>query len=163
MDKKMIKEMAKVMDIDCGECYTCEYYESKGINCTCLLQARELYNAGYRKIPENAVVLTREEHQKYLAFKIIEPQVRGCLDRERELEKQVRELDKELNLAKSVLSYDDEMPLAKWEQTIRKETAEKFAERLIEKINENRESIGSRVAFICDIENVCKEITEGQK
>ena len=60
-EKQIIEEMAKIMDIDCGECYTCEYYESKGINCTCLLQARELYNAGYRKIPEGAVVLTKEE------------------------------------------------------------------------------------------------------
>lgn len=47
--EKLIEEMARVIDIDCGECYTCQYYESKGINCTCLLQAEELYNAGYRK------------------------------------------------------------------------------------------------------------------
>ena len=83
-----------------------------------------LIEKGYRKIPENAVVLTREEHQKYLAFKLIEPQVRGCLDRERELEKQVHELDKELNLAKSVLSYDDKHPLKNWQNILRKEITE---------------------------------------
>ena len=27
-----------------------------------------LYNAGYRKIPENAVVLTREEYEKHKGF-----------------------------------------------------------------------------------------------
>ena len=44
-------------------------------------------NGRFSVIPENAVVLTREEQQKYAAYKIIEPQIRGCLDRERELEK----------------------------------------------------------------------------
>lgn len=92
--------------------------------------AEALYDAGYRRNPKNAVVLTREEHQKYLAFKLIEPQVRGCLDREQELEKQVHELDKELNLAKSVLSYDDERPLKKFAEHLRKETAEEFIKDL---------------------------------
>ena len=124
MEKQMIEEMAKTYcqnGFKCDEnCQTngCRVYEV----CT------ELYNAGYRKIPEGAVVLTRSEHQKYLAFKIIEPQVRGCLDRERELEKRL--------------------------ETMRKETAEKFAEMAKEK-------------FAYDIERckvvdeVCKEIIGG--
>ena len=58
MDKqKQIKEMAKIYcqnGLECDNlCQTngCRLYEV----CT------ELYNAGYRKIPENAVVLTEEE------------------------------------------------------------------------------------------------------
>lgn len=60
MDKQMIKEMAKVYcrnGFKCGEnCQTngCRVYEV----CT------NLYNAGYRKIPENAVVLTDEDEIK---------------------------------------------------------------------------------------------------
>lgn len=125
---------------------------------------------GFCKIPENAVVLTREEHQKYLAFKIIEPQVRGCLDREKKLEKQVRELDKELNLAKSVLSYADERPLEKWSEHLRKETAEKLAEMLKDffkekgKIFHDGKQIfhGLRVVSLEKIDEICKELSEGK-
>lgn len=39
--------------------------------------------------------MTESEFQKYCAYKIIEPQIRGCLDRERELQKQVDELKAE--------------------------------------------------------------------
>lgn len=125
MDKQ-IEEMAKIY---CQNGFKCE--ENCQTNgCRVYEVCTELYTAGYRKISENAVVLTREEHQRYLAYKIIEPQIRGCLDREVKLEKQVRELGKELNLAKSVLSYDDERPLEKWAEHLRKETAEKFAERV---------------------------------
>ena len=96
MDKQ-IEEMSK--DV---EEYVVMFWSNDLYNET----ARALYNAGYRKIPEGAVVLTREEEQKYLAYKIIEPQIRGCLDRERELEKRL--------------------------ETVRKETAQEFAERLEE-------------------------------
>ena len=189
MDKQMIEEMAKdLYGHICGKtkCEECNYNGDNVIlskYCPDYLRAKQLVEKGYRKIPVGAVLLTREEHKKYLAFKIIEPQVRGCLDRERKLEKQVRELDKELNLAKSVLSHDDEMPLAKWEQTIRKETAEKFAERLKPKLceflDDNEDYDGKIDKAICFIEvigviandgeiislgiidEICKEITEG--
>ena len=128
MDEK-IEEMAKIM-------YGVEAFELETL-------AEVLYKLGYRKIPENAVVLTREEHQKYLAFKIIEPQVRGCLDRERELEKRL--------------------------ETISKETAEKFAERLKSRFDKSREyyTIDTGTAWgegqigglINDkIDKICKEI-----
>lgn len=137
MDKqKQIEEMAKAMlefgmeKYPTGESVFTETKLREQFYHVFLTYAEYLINAGYRKIPENAVVLTREEHQRYLAYKIIEPQIRGCLDREEKLEKQVRELGKELNLAKSVLSYDDERPLEKWAEHLRKETVDKFAERL---------------------------------
>lgn len=55
--------------------------------------ARDMFALGYRKIPEGSVVLDRQEHQQYCAYKIIEPQIKGCLDRERELERKLKELE----------------------------------------------------------------------
>jgi hypothetical protein len=161
MDKQ-IEEMARVLCSSWKHMYdSCEKCSEK-LCCAYYNVAEELVDAGYRKIPEGAVVLTREEHQRYLAYKIIEPKIRGCLDREEKLEKQVRELDKELNLAKSVLSYDDERPLEKWAEHLRKETAEKFAERL----SEEDCSIPIKDDFIIitrkDIDEICKEFTEGR-
>ena len=54
MDEK-IEEMAKIM-------YGVEAFELETL-------AEALYNAGYRKIPENAVVLTREDFEKLHALK----------------------------------------------------------------------------------------------
>jgi hypothetical protein len=99
------------------------------------LLAEYLYDLGYRKIPEGAVVLTREEHQKYLAFKIIEPQVRGCLDRGRELEKRL--------------------------ETAIKETAEKFAERLKGMAYQSDDwshGVHPMVVEVDYIDEICKEI-----
>ena len=103
-----IKEIAKILN----EC--CNYYDEQGrhlgnkcsycehwckTNHTCcsynIKEAEELYNAGYRKIPEGSVVLNRNEAQHYYAYKHIEPQIKGCLDRERKLEKQVKQERKE--------------------------------------------------------------------
>ena len=60
--------MAKILGVKCGECYTCQYADKRDGDGKCIdfLGAEELYNAGYRKIPENAVVLTREEHIQML-------------------------------------------------------------------------------------------------
>ncbi len=148
MDKQQqIEEMAQCKNsfgITCNECCTkaCDRYSL----------AEELYNAGYRKIPENAVVLTREEHQKYLAFKIIEPQVRGCLDRERELEKRLQEIAGEF--AKEYLAVS--------EQT-RKETAEKFAERVKERIYSHDYLLqDTDDLLVQEIYEICEEIVEGK-
>ena len=159
MDKQMIEEMAKIIgcdtcDKDCpNRCAFCSANVKK--------EAEMLYNEGYRKIPENAVVLTKEEYQRDLAYKIIEQQIRGCLDGEEKLEKQVRELDKELNLAKSVLSYDDEIPLEKWEQTIRKETAEKFAECVKMAFYYHFDELITSI-MADKIDEICKELTGGK-
>ena len=68
MDKqKQIKKMARIIKESnlCGfACDTCKYKNISVVNeCKSNLIAEELYNAGYRKIPENAVVLTREEYE----------------------------------------------------------------------------------------------------
>ena len=84
--------------------------------------AEYLYKHGYRKIPEGSVVLDRHEHQHYCAYKIIEPQIRGCLDRERELEKQVKELeeqrDRQAYIAEELIQEKH-----RWTEQARKETA----------------------------------------
>ena len=76
MDKqKQIEEMAKVVQRDtCGDrpCEECNYHGKMKIlprYCGVYLIAEKLYNAGYRKIPEGAVVLTREEYEKLKLFK----------------------------------------------------------------------------------------------
>lgn len=74
----MIEEIQKILEYCCNEydekgrhirnkCNSldCEYYdETNGVCCSFgLKEARALYEAGYRKIPENAVVMTREEYE----------------------------------------------------------------------------------------------------
>ena len=55
--------------------------------------AKAVIDLGYQKINEDDIVLSRSEHQHYLAYKLIEPQIKGCLDRERELERRIQELE----------------------------------------------------------------------
>lgn len=68
MDKqKEIEEMANIIiQASCygSECETCSWVESVKDATECCVCLKALYNAGYRKIPENAVVLTREEYEK---------------------------------------------------------------------------------------------------
>lgn len=49
-------------------------------------------------------VLTETEYQKYCAYKIIEPQIKGCLDREKELEKRLEEAEHRAEVAERALS-----------------------------------------------------------
>ena len=131
--KEMIEEMAKdILEIDvynnnkCKDCigYICNDHCDD--DCFAKLSAKYFYNLHYRKIPEGSVVLDRQEHQKYCAYKIIEPQIKGCLDRERELEKQVAELeeqrDRQAYIAEKLVQEKH-----KWTEQARKETAIKIA------------------------------------
>jgi hypothetical protein len=115
MDKqKQIEEMAKVLCKDTsnkGNCEECGFRKNKKIfvNRICYKfdGAIDLYNAGYRKIPEGALVLTKEEY------------------------------DELKSLAKGHCEYCYLMDLPDFEterlvrDTTRKETAEKFA-KLVE-------------------------------
>lgn len=52
-----IAEMAKTvchLDRTCDECMT-------SFECKAMMYAKRFYNAGYRKIPEGAIILTKEE------------------------------------------------------------------------------------------------------
>ena len=120
MDKqKQIEEMARIIAFDLcpnrhahakwGEEAKC-YSDNNFAECTKIKNVVDkLYNAGYRKIPENAVVLTREEKQEYE------------------------------NLVK-LFFYDKPIKNRVYEfikdtkDQVRKETAEKFAERLKEEL-----------------------------
>ena len=100
MNDKMIEEMQScnncVCKVVCYERANIEEIEGKESDA---MKSWEEYVKQYGcqyyqpKIPKGSVVLDRQEHQKYCAYKIIEPQIKGCLDRERELEKQVAELE----------------------------------------------------------------------
>ena len=90
-----------------------------------------LYNADYRKIPKNAVVLTREE---YDVLKVKE---------------------KEKHWLETCMTI--------WKNAkidARKETAEKFADRLKEIADRKLELYGVRIVDLDDIDEILKEITE---
>lgn len=58
--EKQIEEMARVL---CqNQCTSCT-----GATCLALLNCKALYEHGYRKLPEKAVVLTMDEHAKLVA------------------------------------------------------------------------------------------------
>ena len=66
MDKqRQIEELARILiKASCkgSECEKCIYIDSVKEAEECCVCLKALYNAGYRKIPENAVVLTMDEH-----------------------------------------------------------------------------------------------------
>ena len=151
MDKQMIEEMAKLVQGDmCGDvpCEECNYHGKMKIlprYCGVYLIAEKLYNAGYRKIHEGAVVLTREDREEFNEM------YRSALQRAEKWEKLCGIKIKET----------------------RKETAEKFAERLKARFHKSREyyevdtgtawSDGCIGGLINDtIDEIAKEIMEGE-
>ena len=146
MDKQTIEEMVKDMfdysrtfkiiqnAID-DECFIKEHKKSlRGY-------AEYLYNAGYRKIPEGAVVLTSEMYSDYLIT-----QTNNAY-----LEEQVKKLqgDNE-RLYKNIGKFKD---------AVRKETAEKIAERAKEEAFVV--FMGEPIIRASKIDEICKELTEG--
>ena len=104
--QKKIEEMAKLVQQDmCGDipCEECNYHGKMKIlprYCVAYLIVEKLYNAGYRKIPENAVVLTREEWQKmknslYYSKEALEKKLQKA--RKETAEKLLDEIDYESN------------------------------------------------------------------
>lgn len=89
--RRLIEELAVIMCTDKLGCKKCVEGRD-GYLCAYKIVARIAIEAGYRKVSERSVVLTWAEYQKYCAYKKIEPQIRGCLDRENALQKQVEEL-----------------------------------------------------------------------
>lgn len=95
--------------------------------------AQDLYTLGYRNCKDK-VVLDRQEYQKYCAYKIIEPQIKGCLDRERKLEKQIAELeeqrDRQAYIAEELIQEKH-----RWTEQARKETAKEILSLAIKHYN----------------------------
>ena len=117
MDKqKQIEEMAKIYDD--ATSYARNYLGS--LNNAGKWYGNAFYNAGYRKIPEGAVVLEKPIYDYIMqGNRIIQ-------------------------------------------EHARKETAEKFAERLKEKADMNMCLYGSRIVYVGEIDEICKEIMEGK-
>ena len=62
-DKEMIEEMAKVNHEKCSFCDTCDNCKYQWHeDCEKIKYATNIYNAGYRKLPKDSVVLSREEY-----------------------------------------------------------------------------------------------------
>lgn len=55
---------------------------------------------------EKMHLLDETEYQNYCAFKHIESQIKGCLDRERELEKKLAEKEETIKYLKGIKRYD---------------------------------------------------------
>ena len=108
MDKQ-IEEMSK----DLKECLPNDWYWQKSVDSDTYFVAKHFYNAGYRKIPENAVVLTREElkaHDKALAEKFAEKVSQAIVDNTYPY------FDKDgkpVNIWKAVLGFDNIDEIAK--------------------------------------------------
>ena len=161
MDKqKQIEEMAKVLlEASCkgSECENCAFVKSvkeAKETCVCL---KALYKAGYRKIPENAVVLSKEEqmardYECYnLGYETHRQESQKREDYIKTLEYHINDLERALIIA-------------------RKGTAEKFAERLKEKLEENSPFVGYDLEDLefdgetiqeC-IDEICEELSEGK-
>lgn len=132
MDKQMIEKMGRMIRV------ALEYGDFSHLNIhdkdrfltgrNYIATAEKLYNAGYRKIPENAVVLTREEYGSL----VTRPS---------------------LNTAIDVFE-------------VRKETAEKFAERVKLKVKEL--DLGGWIEVATGsmykiVDEIAKEITGNDK
>lgn len=141
-----------------------------------------LYNTlkNYREDTEKKHLLDEKEWQDYCAFKHIEPQIKGCLDREKEYEKQLAEKEKviewqtskiaELNDYSQALKDD----LSEFQDKVQFEDQDKisFAVERLEKVKEeleftsnNNEWIAARddriLNGICNfIDNQIKAIKE---
>ena len=181
MDKQMIEEMAKLVQCDmCGDvpCEECNYHGKMKIlprYCGVYLIAEKLYNAGYRKIHEGAVVLTREELfrdstqlSKEKQIEIIHNIILENLDYGYEetataiYDANYRKIPK-LGV---ILPFDHYDNLLKTDKQVRKETAEKFAERLKEKLNEwleDNEDDDGKIDFgIAEIELIGVKSLDGE-
>lgn len=194
--KQMIEEMAK--DI-CGYCLKiieekeCPRNENQYCFKSRLEEATYAYKLGYRKIPENAVVLTREEYEKLFidSFGIMTSSIGDLPINPKGMRKAVDEIDrliavqgelqvinaKYYNEAKDLRrnmtklrreTYSKEEVDYKTEQ-VRKETAEKFAFKVNTAINNHRKKVGENdyvvnaKRLIFEVNEICEEFTEGHE
>ena len=163
-DKKQIEEMAVIC---CGSNDTCTdcFKQSERLlgikinnrakHCQAYCYAEMIYNAGYRKLPENAVVLTREEYEKQKA---------KCADCFNEWEKVVKENEK-LQYYNDKLSqgiyygngeqFCNRLKLA--EQEARKETAREICEKIKSRFNASEYRTNTKRKTI-KVEELCEQM-----
>ena len=133
--QKQIEEMAQCKNFNGYTCSSC------GVKLACdrYILAEELYNAGYRKIPKDNVVLTREEYDEYEKCKdLLKQYIDGELINEDTFALQVEEL-----------------------KLLRKEMVEKFAERVKMAFYYHFDELIPSI-MADKIDEICKEITEGK-
>lgn len=140
-DKQQIEEMAKEMCVLTYTCANCDNYNY----CPHIGEATILYNANYRQIPENAVVLTREEFDRLNSCIKSEEEVRAIM--QQQMLPIVRELtDKEVGTKLGTVAA-----------LVRKATANEFYDKINENIcsfkleNKSQEFIDGYAQAIADI------------
>ena len=124
-------------------------------NVSGLMVMERLYDAGYRKIPENAVVLTREEYNTYKADC-------ECWDiKEESYQRQIDELERRIKEDLFTPKEAGEM-ICKHTKQARKETAEKFRDRVKEYVIDDFSEYD--YGYLCmRLDEICKELMEERK
>ena len=167
-EKEMIEEMAKIQCDSCKK-YTGESEDCNSAECLFLRKkyANELYEQGYRKIPDGSVVLTREEYEKikslydcgsgYMTSSIGDlpltvEGLRTAVDEITRLNRVEAELQ-ELN----VKYYNEAKDLRRELKQARKETAKEFASK-VKECKEIKELV--ELGYIVSYVDLCKEIDE---
>lgn len=134
---KMVEEMIKDIIVSLGEkcllnigghCRDCKYVYEDNVehDCQTVLVANELTDKGYRKIPDGAVVLTKDEYER---LKALPEKVHGEMDErmkeEIAIEKRMSDnkLERFENNMKNVLEIEKE--------NARTETAREIFDRLM--------------------------------
>ena len=115
--------------------------------------AETLYNAGYRKVPDGAVILTPEERDEEL---------KACNEKQAELEAEIARLKKQNEIAHffldNALSHIDADKQSDNYMQASKEGAQEFAKKLKSKLHDLGDG-GEKGAYLTenDIDNFLKE------
>lgn len=109
--------------------------------------------------------LSEKEFQQYCAYKIIEPEIKGCLERERQYQKQLKEKDEEIEKLKKDWKRDVrtlEYALINLEDKLKintKQVCEKIRDEIV-KYDLLKDSRGK--AGYCMLDEIIKQIEEGK-
>lgn len=115
--------------------------------------ANALYNAGYRKVPDGAVILTPEERDEEL---------KACNEKQAELKAEIARLKKQNEIAHffldNALSHIDADEQMNHYMQANKEGAQEFAKKLKSKLHDLGDG-GEKGAYLTenDIDNFLKE------
>ena len=181
--EKQIEEMAKIMCSPCPDGKECSgtWCYKRVLDC-----ANEFYEQGYRKLPEDSVVLSSEEYEEYQSYKNGDYCATKCdihelsfnqMNKINDLENENEKLKKEIKNPNEVLE-DRERFKARNEElkgiteqlrqeiiilsqelvNSRKETAEKILKALTTVLHDNRQ-YGNNfvVVYMSDIQELAKQ------
>lgn len=104
------REIAQVLSADWCRKGKCTKNKCTADDCDCMTMAREIYNAGYRKIPDGAVVLTKDEYDglvmgRPLIYRVQMPTEHFMKECKKDIENARKETAKELL---EILKYEYE-------------------------------------------------------